>query len=133
MESVEQMFRDYLKFKALADDTKARMDELKAELSRAVEEQGYEDDRGHQWYELEEQVGDFVSLQRQKRITKSLNEDTAYEILTNLGLRDKCVKKVEVLDEDAIMASLYDGTLTDEHIDAMFPSKVTWAFLPSKK
>jgi hypothetical protein len=31
------------------------------------------------------------------------------------------------------MAALYEGELTDEDIDVMFPAKTTWAFVLSKK
>ena len=130
---VEDLLREYLKFKSLADDTKSRVDAIKNEITELVDRLGYEDDRGHRWLELDDAVGEYVSIQRQKRIIKSLDEESAEQILTDLGLRDRCLKTVEVLDEDAIMAALYEGLLTDQHIDQMFPSKVVWAFIPSKK
>jgi hypothetical protein len=37
-----------------------------------------------------------------------------------------------VLDEDADMACLYEGLLSEEDVDTMFPKKITWAFVPSK-
>lgn len=131
-DSVERLLGDYVKHKALADDAKARADEFKAQIVAALERDGVEDDRGHRWIELENPVGPYVAVQHQKRISKALDEQAADEILSSLGLKDRCVKTVEVLDEDAVMAALYDGLLTDEHIDRMFPSKVVWAFVPSK-
>ena len=128
----EGLLRDYLRYKALADDAASRVEEIKAQIIQLVDEDGYEDDRGHRWLELREPVGEYVSVQRQKRIKKSLDEQRAHEILTELGLRERCTKTIEVLDEDAIMASLYEGALTDEHIDEMFPNKVMWAFTPTK-
>lgn len=130
---VEDMLRDYLAMKSLADDTAARANEKKAEIIDVVHALGYEDDKGHIWLELDSQVGDYRAVQYQKRITKSLNQNVAEDVLNELGLYDECIKMVPTLDEDAIMAALYEGRLTEEHIDSMFPSKVVWAFVLSKK
>jgi len=40
---------------------------------------------------------------------------------------------VPMLDEDAIMSAFYSGYLTEEDIDAMFPAKVSYAFLVDTK
>ena len=40
---------------------------------------------------------------------------------------------VPVLDEDAIMSAFYEGYLTEEDIDAMFPSKTSYAFIVDAK
>jgi hypothetical protein len=37
-----------------------------------------------------------------------------------------------VLNEDQVMACLYEGLLTEEDVDSMFPKKIIWAFIPSK-
>jgi len=132
-QQIDKMFREYLNIKTLADDTTARANQIKAELNQAVEALGQVDDRGHVWLELSEEIGGYYSLQRQKRISKSLDEQVAEKILAERQLTDLCYKTIQVLDEDAIMAMLYEGRLTDEDIDVMFPSKVTWAFVPSKK
>jgi hypothetical protein len=39
---------------------------------------------------------------------------------------------VPMLDEAEVMACLYEGLLTEEEIDEMFPKKVSYAFLTSK-
>jgi len=40
---------------------------------------------------------------------------------------------VPVLDEDAIMTAFYEGYLTEEDIDFMFPSKTSYAFIVDAK
>ena len=37
-----------------------------------------------------------------------------------------------VLKEDEVMACLYEGLITEEEVDKMFPKKVSYAFLTSK-
>jgi hypothetical protein len=39
---------------------------------------------------------------------------------------------VPMLDESEVMACLYEGLLTEEEIDSMFPKSVSYAFIPSK-
>jgi hypothetical protein len=132
-QSVESLLRDFLRYKSLSDDASGRAGEIKTSLIEIIERLGYTDDRGHQWFDLEEEVEGYYSLQRQKRISKALDQQTAEEILRERGIHDECIKMVPSLDEDAIMAALYEGTLSDEDIDRMFPAKVTYAFVPSKK
>ena len=40
---------------------------------------------------------------------------------------------VRVIDEDALMAAHYDGDITEEEIDEMFPVTVVWALRTPKK
>jgi len=40
---------------------------------------------------------------------------------------------VPTLDESAIMAAFYEGYLTEEDIDAMFPAKESFAFIVENK
>jgi hypothetical protein len=46
---------------------------------------------------------------------------------------ETCTKTITVLDQDAVMAAYYEGKLTDEDIDTMFPEKITWAIVLEKK
>jgi len=55
--------------------------------------------------------------------------DVAEKILGEKNLKEQCIKMVPMLDEAEIMASFYRGDLTEEDIDAMFPSKVSYAFV----
>ena len=71
-------------------------------------------------------------MQRQRRVSQSLDMDTAILTLTKRGLADRCIRSVPTVDEDEIMSCLYEGKLTEEEVDAMFPKKITWAFIPSK-
>ena len=131
-ESVESMFGQYIKIKGLADDTMQRANVIKAELNRAVDALGKIDDRGHLWLDLTNEVDGYTALQRQKRVSQSLDEEQAERILTERGIRDRCLKTVEILDEDAVMACLYEGVLSEEDVDMMFPKKIVWAFVPVK-
>jgi hypothetical protein len=38
-----------------------------------------------------------------------------------------------VINEDALMAAYYEGKLTEEQLDEMFPTTVIWALTTLKK
>lgn len=125
--------RRYIHLKRQVDDLVKEQTVIKTELSEIVDSQGEFDSRGHKILELPEEVDGYVSLQRQRRVSQRLDEDEAKRIITDKNLTDRCYKLTPVLDEDAVMACLYEGLLTEEDIDTMFPKTETWAFVPLKR
>lgn len=127
-----QKFRDFISFKTRIDSLTKEQNALKEELNQYVIENGVEDDRGHINFELPEEVEGFRRLQRQRKVSLGLDIDAAILILTKKGLADRCIKSIPTVAEDEVMAALYEGKLTEEDIDTMFPKRVTWAFIPKK-
>ena len=125
--------KQYITLKRRVDDLVKEQTVLKTELSELVDAQGEFDARGHRVLELPEEVDGYVSLQRQRRVSQRLDEEEAKRILTEKNLTNRCYKLQPVLDEDAVMACLYEGLLTEEDIDTMFPKTETWAFVPLKR
>ena len=125
--------RHYIVLKNRIDDLSKEQSTLKSELSEIVDEQGLPDEKGHIWLELPQEVDGYVSLQRQRRVSQSLDQEVADKILREKGIYDRCFKMVPVLDEAEVMACLYEDLLTEEEIDEMFPKTVSYAFIPSKK
>jgi hypothetical protein len=125
--------REYLTYKKKIDELSKSQSEIKNELMEEVENNGVEDDKGHLWLELPEEVDGYVSLQRQRRVSQKLDMDAAVVLLATKGLADRCIKALPTVDEDEVMACLYEGKLSEKDIDTMFPKTVTWAFVPSKK
>lgn len=125
--------RAFLTLKRRIDDLVKEQSELKTYLSDVVDEFGEFDAKGHRIFELPEEVEGYVSLQRQRRVSQKLDPEEAERILKEKNLTDRCYKLLPVLDEDAVMACLYEGLLTEEDIDTMFPKTETWAFIPLKR
>lgn len=98
---------------------------IKKHLTDAIDEFGIEDDKGHITLEYDEGQ----TIMKQRRASKNLDLAAAEIILTKKGIRETCIKMIPTLDEAAIMAAFYNGHLTEEDIDTMFPAKVTYAFL----
>ena len=126
-------FRAYIRSKKTIDDLTKDVNVLKSDLADAVDSQGEADDRGHVWLPLPEVVDGYASLQRQRRVSQRLDEETAEQILKDKNLYDRCYEKVPVLNENEVMSCLYEGLLTEEEVDKMFPKSISWALIPIKE
>jgi hypothetical protein len=126
---LKRTIRQYLSLKDEVDLLSKRQSELKKRLSDAVDTTGEADDRGHITLTVGDDIKGDVKLTRQKRVSKTLDLQVAEDILTKRGIKDACIKMIPTLDEAAIMAAFYEDRLTEEDIDAMFPAKISYAFL----
>lgn len=127
MGTLDANVREYKYLKDEIDTLTKRQKEIRDDLMAIIESEGYADDQGHWWYELDEPVDGVASLQRQRRVSRSLDEEAAEEILKNQSLWDRCTEVRRVVNQDAVYEALYDEKLTEEDIDAIFPAKTTWA------
>jgi len=121
--------RQYVAIKEQMTLLTARQNELKKALQKAVTELGEVDGRGHQVLEIDDPVSGVKALTNQRRVSKSLDMETAEKILTDKDIIEDCLEFIPTLNEEAIMAAFYKGELTEDDIDAMFPSKVSYAFI----
>jgi len=130
-QELKNTVRQYLMLKDELDLITKRQTEIKQRLIAVVDAVEV-DERGHRILTITDEVTGDVTLTRQRRVSKSLDMDVAEEILTKKGIKDTCIKMVPTIDEGAIMSAFYENYLTEEDIDAMFPSKVSYAFLLDK-
>jgi hypothetical protein len=119
---------EYVTVKRRIDDMSKEQNKIKAELSEVVDVDGEPDEKGHLIYNLPETVAGVTALKRQRRVSQSLDQTVAEDILKKKKIYDRCFKMIPVLDEAEVMACLYDGILTEEEIDEMFPKSVSYAF-----
>ena len=124
--------KEYAFAKKQVEYFEARQKELREKIFAHVEERGEQDDKGNIILDLPEEVEGFVAVTKQRRVTRKIDEDVAFDIIEEKGLRDKLIKIVEVVDEDALMAALYNDELTEEEIDEMYPQTVVWALVMKK-
>jgi SOS-response transcriptional repressor LexA len=115
-----------------ADRIAERQKEVKDFINKGLEELGEEDSRGHIVAEINDSVSGISKVVKQKRVSKSLDMETAERILKEKDLESRCFTMVPVLNEEEIMAAFYEGLLAEEDIDAMFPAKVSWALVFNK-
>lgn len=127
--SVVEDVQQYVALKDQIALLTARQTEIKKRLQKAVVEHGEVDGRGHQVLEVNDPVSGVVNITNQRRVSKSLDMDVAEQILTEHEIIEECLEFVPTLNEEAIMAAFYKGTLTEDEIDRMFPAKVSYAFI----
>lgn len=124
----KQLTNEAKQYKSLKDQIKFltdRLGEVKERLNGAVKELGEVDGRGHITLELD----DDIKVTNQRKVIKVLDNDTAMKILTDKNLLDDCAPLVRQVDQDAVMAAVYKGQLTEDEVDSMFPAKVTYALI----
>jgi hypothetical protein len=132
IEDMIDLVRQNVTLKDRIDSTVAIQNDVKEKLRNGLKELGEVDDRGHIVVELNDDVTGIKRVLNQRKVSKSLDMDIAEDILKEKGLHESCVTMIPVLDEEAIMAAYYEGLITEEDIDKMFPAKVTWALVMSK-
>jgi hypothetical protein len=132
-DNLESQVREYVKVKATLEQMEARSRELREALFAKIDAEGYEDDKGNITLELDSAIEEVTRIEKQRRVTRKLDESIAEELIKERGIEDAVYKTIRVIDEDALMAQMYEGHISEEDIDQMFPSKVVWALMTKKK
>jgi hypothetical protein len=125
--------QQYAFYKKQVEYFQEQMKSLRENLFEKIDENGEVDSKGNVVFELPKEIEGFVSMTKQRRVTRKIDEDVAFDMIDNKGLRDKLIKTIEVIDEDALMAALYSDELTEEEIDEMYPQNVVWALVMNKR
>lgn len=127
---MDQVSAEVLEYQVLKDqieDLEKRKKVLRDSLMETVQEVGESDDQGHLWLDLDTEVNGVGSVQAERRVSQTLNEDRALALIEKRGLTETCTKLVRVVDEDAVLAAKFEDHFTEEDIDSMFDFKVVWA------
>jgi hypothetical protein len=130
--SVEAQVREYVKVKATLALMEARQKELREKLFAVIDAEGFEDDKGNIQFELDDTVENVARIEKQRRVTRKIDEFKTEEILDRLGIKDEIYIPVPTLQEDLLMAAHYEGKISEEELDEMFPISVTWALMTKK-
>jgi hypothetical protein len=125
--------RNYSFIKQQLEYWEKQQKELKAKLFEQLDADGEPDSSGNIVIELPEEIDGTVAVVKQRRVTRKINEERAFELIEEKGLRDKLIVTKEVVDEDALMASLYSDELTEDEIEEMYPQQIVWALVMKKR
>jgi hypothetical protein len=124
---------EYIRVAATIDGLDERRKQLREKIFAYLEEEGFEDEKGNIQFPLQTPIDGVIRVEKSGRRTRKLDEDKATEIIEQQGIADDVYKMVRVIDEDALMAAYYEGKITEEQIDEMFPTTVVWALRVPKK
>ena len=132
LEPLRKEVQQYVFLKEEVTAIEARVGTLRKRILAAVDELGEVNDKGSLVLPIDDKVSNTASVIKQRRVSKVFDEDKANDVLKDKGLFESVTKTIVVLDQDAVMAAYYDGKLTDEDIESMFPEKVSWALILEK-
>jgi len=124
--------KKYAFLKSQLDYFEKEQKALRALLFEDLDEIGEEDDKGNVIIELPEEVEGYSSVVKQRRVSRKIDEALAEELIIKHGLEDVLYKTIRVVDEDALMAALYEDVLTEEEVDEIYPQSITWALVLKK-
>ena len=131
-EDLKNNVKQYVVIKDQLDVLTTRLSQIKDRLMNTLVEHGETDGKGHKVIDLEDDSIGITQLVRQRKVSKAFDMEVAETLLKSKNIYEKCIILVPTLNEDAIMASYYDGMLTEDEIDSMFPIKESYAFLVKK-
>jgi hypothetical protein len=121
------LVKEYQFVKSQAEALAARQKELRDSIIETVDALGEPDDVGHIWLELPDQIEGVRGLVKERRVSQKLDEDRAQEILQDNDLLTRCTKFVRQVDEDEVMEAKREDLLTDDDLESMYETKVSWA------
>jgi hypothetical protein len=115
--NVERITKEYLAHLDHQKKLEKMTGELKALLRKAIEQEGEPDESGHRWLA----AGSYLLKLQKSQGQPKLDPAAAEEWARSKGIWDKVKETVEVLDEDKLMAYMYDHQ-ADEDLEEEFQS-----------
>lgn len=128
----ETQARQYIFVKKQMEFFESELKKLKEQIFEHVDTSGEVDGSGNLFVELPSEIEGIKTIQKQRRVTRKINPEMADNVIASKGLESELYKTIQVIDEDALMAALYEGKLTEEEIELMYPEKVVWALILNK-
>jgi hypothetical protein len=107
-----KVVQEYVNAKAARESFAKREDQMKAILKHALDTEGYEDDRGNRYLDIDGVEG-VAAIKHERRVSRGLDEDAARKVADEHGVLAKCIKTIEVFDEDAFVALSYQGKIPE--------------------
>jgi len=125
--------KQYVFVKKQVEFFETELKKLKEKIFEHIDSNGELDGNGNLFVELPTEVEGVKMFQKQRRVSRKIEEGVAEQIISDKGMEDELYKTIRVVDEDALMAALYEGKLTEEEIEQMYPEKIVWALVMNKR
>ncbi len=121
------LVKEYQFVKSQAETFASRQKELRDSIIETVDALGEPDENGHIWLELPDQIEGLRGVVKERRVSQRLDEERAQEILKEHDLLNRCTKFVRQVDEAEVWEAKQEDLLTEDDLEAMFETKVSWA------
>ena len=133
VDDFESQAKQYIFFKKRVEYFESELKSLREKLFEDIDANGEVDGRGNLFVELSSEIDGVTMLQKQKRVSRKIDPQMADNLIVSKGLENELYKTIQIIDEDALMAALYEGKLTEEEVDLMYPQKIVWALILNKR
>jgi hypothetical protein len=125
--TLEYLVKEYVHLRAEEADISKRKRELRDEIITMVEAEGEFNAQGSQYLYVDHSTGASM-VERQRRVSRGTpNMEAAKEILAEKGLEDEAFILVPMLDEEVVMRKVFEGVISDDELDRIYPIKETFA------
>jgi hypothetical protein len=133
IDDLEAQAKQYIFFKKQVEYFESELKLLKEKIFEVVDTKGEIDGNGNIFVELPNEIDGVTMLQKQRRVSRKIDPQMADNLIVSKGLETELYKTIQIIDEDALMAALYEGKLTEEEVDLMYPQKIVWALILNKR
>jgi hypothetical protein len=133
VDDLESQAKQYIFFKKQVEYFESELKSLREKLFKDIDANGEVDGSGNLFVELSSEIDGVTMLQKQKRVSRKIDPQMADNLIVSKGLENELYKTIQIIDEDALMAALYEGKLTEEEVDLMYPQKIVWALILNKR
>jgi hypothetical protein len=133
IDDLEAQAKQYIFFKKQVEYFESELKLLKEKIFEVVDTKGEVDGNGNIFVELPNEIDGVTMLQKQRRVSRKIDPQMADNLIVSKGLETELYKTIQIIDEDALMAALYEGKLTEEEVDLMYPQKIVWALILNKR
>lgn len=130
---LQSQVAEYIKLRDSIKFMEDRKKELHAKIFAHIDTEGEEDTAGSFSLYLDSPIGDVQRVQKTRRAKRVLDETVAEQIIEAANIGDDVYEMKRVINEGSLMSAYYEGKITEEQLDEMFPTKVTWALDTLKK
>jgi SMC interacting uncharacterized protein involved in chromosome segregation len=128
----ETQVTEYIRLKASMKIMETRTKELNKLITQKIDQDGYEDSDGNWLIDLESPIDGISRLEKMRKSSRKLDETVAETIIAAAGIEEEVYEMVKTLNEEKLMAAYYDGKVTEQQLDEMFPVAVSWALWTRK-
>ncbi|MFI6495923.1 hypothetical protein [Nonomuraea typhae] len=115
-------------------ELEGQKDAMRPELLRHAERHGKVDAGGHQHVDLATPIQmpggkTFLGITREKRVSRALSEERVRQLAEEKGLTDRFFRQevITVLDAEEIYRAHQEDLLTDEELDSLIDTTITYA------
>lgn len=126
----------YMSYRKLREDIQKQEDTVKKALMSELADHGEPDDKGNRFFNFQPgQVPGLEAIKRERRVSQIMDPDAAMKLIEKLELQETCLETITevVINEEALLAANFAGTLSDEDLATIYTSKESFAFVQVKE